>query len=148
MIRKLTADDRQTYLALANEFYGSPAVLHAIPEEYFERTFDEMMRSDDYVEGFMLEWDGETAGYGLISKSFSQEAGGMQAWLEELYVRPAFQGRGLGKAFFHFYEGYAPEMRRFRLEVEQDNTRALELYKRLGYEEFTYYQMVKERQEQ
>ena len=56
-----------------------------------------MMRSDVYVDGFLLQSDsGETMGYALVSKTFSQEPGGRAIWVEELSVLPEFRGQGLG----------------------------------------------------
>ncbi len=134
------------YLELAEAFYHSPAVLHPIPAQYMERTFDEMIRSDLYVDGFLISTDeDEPMGYALMSKTFSQECGGLAIWFEEMSVLPAFQGHGVGSKVFEFMEQYYPSWARIRLEVERDNTRAIKLYERLGYQELAYYQMVKDR---
>lgn len=77
MIRSVTADDKRVFIALAKQFYSTDAVLSPIPNENFENTFAELMRSDLYAEGFMIESDGKAAGYALIAKTFSQEAGGL-----------------------------------------------------------------------
>ena len=77
MIHRLTENDRDIYIEMAREFYHSDAVLHPIPDEYFVRTVEEAIRSDAYAEIFLFECGGETAGYGLTAKTFSQEAGGM-----------------------------------------------------------------------
>ncbi len=145
-IRPINVRDRDRYLELATEFYASQAVLHTVPLSYLEKTFDEMIRSRDVVEGMVLEDDqGRIAGYAVVSKMFSQEAGGLVAWMEELYLRPAFQGMGLGTDFLAQYEQMHPEIARFRLEVERNNHRAIALYQRLGYVEVPYYQMIKDR---
>ena len=145
MIRKLTQNDRQLYITMAKEFYHSDAVLHPVPDEYFEKTADEALASDAYAQIYILECDGEPAGYGLTAKTFSQEAGGYVIWLEELYIRPSYRSRGLGSEFFACVENkYAGKAVRFRLEVEEDNTRAIALYKRLGYEVLDYVQMIRE----
>ncbi len=86
MIRKINENDRDAFMAMTEDFYNSDAVYYRIPKEYRERTFEELMRSDVYTEGFIFEKDGKTAGYALISKSFSQEAGGIVVWLEELFA--------------------------------------------------------------
>lgn len=68
-IRRCEERDRELYLRLAKEFYHSPAVLHPVPDSYFERTFDEMMRSDVYADGFLLEEeDGTCMGYALTGE--------------------------------------------------------------------------------
>ena len=145
MIREFTSQDRKLYVEMPSEFYHSPAVLHPVPDAFFERTADEALGSDAYAQIYMLECDGEPAGYGLTAKTFSQEAGGYVIWLEELYIREQFRSRGLGSEFFAYVEKkYAGQVARFRLEVEEDNVRAISLYKRLGYEVLDYTQMIKE----
>ena len=46
MIRPITAQDRALYLSLMDEFYHSPAVLHPVRADYFERAVDEMLARD------------------------------------------------------------------------------------------------------
>ena len=76
MVREIRKEDYQLYMDLSREFYDSEAVLHPIPESYREETWKEMMRSPEFVRGYILEKDGAPAGYGLTSRTFSQEAGG------------------------------------------------------------------------
>lgn len=54
MIRKMRSEDKKTYMEMAREFYHSDAVLHPVPDTYFERTADEALRSDVYAEIFLL----------------------------------------------------------------------------------------------
>ena len=91
MIRELKQEDRELYLKMAHDFYHSPAVLHPVPDSYLERTFEECMNGGTYAKAFILEYEGEPAGYGLVSKTFSQEAGGHVYWLEELYERLGYK---------------------------------------------------------
>lgn len=46
----------------------------------------------------IAEWDGEVAGQALWFTNFSTFRGRNGLYLEDLYVRPAFRGRGIGKA--------------------------------------------------
>lgn len=143
MIRKITPADREIYLQMAHDFYHSPAVLHPVADSHFARAFDEMMRSETYLLGFIFEQDGQIAGYAQIAKSWSQEAGGAVAWIEEIYVLPAFQGQGIGRAFFDALETIVPAAR-YRLEIEPDNLRAEKLYQSLGFETLDYKQMIRQ----
>ncbi|MCD7872414.1 MAG: GNAT family N-acetyltransferase [Clostridiales bacterium] len=143
MIRKLTYKDKNEYCKLAMEFYNSDAVLHTIPAEYIEKTFTELMRSDEYVQCFILEAENKTAGYALLSKTFSQECGGYVIWIEELFILKQFRGMGLGSEFFSFIEKNIPAAR-YRLEAEPENKRAIRLYERRGFKPLTYTQMIKE----
>ena len=143
MIRKIVEQDRTDYFRLTEEFYRSDAVWHDVPQEYRERTFEELMRSDRYVQAYMLEQDGQTAGYALTAKTYSQEAGGIVIWIDEIYISPEYRGKGLGKEFFVFAETLGAA--RLRLEAEPDNERAIVLYRSLGYKELPYLQMIKEK---
>ncbi len=141
-IRNVTAADRGAYLLLAKEFYASGAALFSVPDENLARTFDEVMRSNAYAEALLIECDGQKAGFALLAKTFSQEAGGMVLWLEELYVRPAFRGLGLGSKVFSFLrERYGGTFARIRLEIETENENARRLYYRWGFEDYPYEQM-------
>lgn len=145
MIRPITAEDRETYLALCREFYHSPAVLHPVPEEHFARTFDRIRTGSPFVKGYLLEQDGTAAGYALLAVTFSQEAGGEVWWIEELYLRPEFQGKGMGTELFSYLEEHRPgAVTRFRLELEPGNLDARRLYERLGFSTLGYGQMVRD----
>ncbi len=143
MFRKITGADKDLFLALSNEFYNSAAVLCPIPQKFHENTFGELMRSSDYLEGYIFEKNGKVCGFSVLNKMYCHEAGGLVVWIEELYVRPEFQGLGIGSAFFSWVEKNIPAAR-YRLEVEPENERACALYSRLGYEKLEYMQMYKQ----
>ncbi len=144
-LRKVTAADEEIYMALAEEFYRSPAVLHPIPASSIRAAFAEICRSDEYLEAFLIVSDGETVGYTQLAKTFSQEAGGRVLWIEELYLRPSWHGRDLGTEVLRWIEReYTPRFKRLRLEAEPANARAMSLYSKLGYKKLDYVQMIKE----
>ena len=142
-IRRIENRDRERYLEMARTFYSSDAVMSPIPESYFEDTFDELMRSDMFARCYILEYDGKTVGYGLTARTFSQEAGGIAVFIEELYIDAEYRSKGFGSRFFEYLFHDEPNAKRFRLEVEDTNPRAIELYKRLGFDFLEYLQMYK-----
>lgn len=144
-IRKVEEADRATYTELVHEFYHSEAVIAPVPAENVTRMFNELMRSDDYAEAYLAEYDGAPAGFVLLAKTFSQEAGGMVLWLEELYIRSTYRGMGIGSQFFSFLcDHYGDRVKRIRLEVDVENEDARRLYYRWGFEDFPYEQMLLE----
>ncbi|HZK39325.1 MAG TPA: GNAT family N-acetyltransferase [Clostridia bacterium] len=148
MIRKLKATDKSEYLDMVAAFYSSDAVSHKVEPWHFAETFEELMRSDTYTECYILERDNDIGGYVLLLKTFSQEAGGLTVWVEELYVKPNFRSAGLGTEFFRFLDkNIFPNVKRLRLEVEKENKRAISLYKRYGFKTLDYMQMIKGRDE-
>lgn len=103
------------------------------------------MRSDTYTKAYILEWEGEVAGYALLAKSFFWEARGLIFWVEELYILPRFRSKGLGKSFFDFLDNNSNfKPWQIRLEVTRENSRAISLYKELGFKILDYIQTYKE----
>jgi len=147
-IRRFRPEERDLYLEMADSFYHSPAVLHAVPVSHLERTFDEMMRSDVYADGLLMETeDGQPAGYMLLSKTYSQESGGYVVWVEELSVLEKYRGLGFGTQALEWVKENYAHFSRIRLEVEHDNEKAIRLYSRLGFENLPYMQMVIDQKE-
>ena len=140
--RKINQTDRAEFLAMSREFYASDAVLHPVPEEYHARAFEELMKEDIYLECYIMEADGKTVGFALLTKTYSREAGGLNIWVDELYLRPEYRGLGAGSAFFAYLEQTHPAAR-YRLETEPENERAQKLYRRMGYRDLPYLQMIK-----
>ncbi|MDE7337336.1 MAG: GNAT family N-acetyltransferase [Clostridia bacterium] len=142
MIRKYRCEDRQKVLNMMREFYSSPAVLHKIPEQNYAKTLDEAEKSSPYLDVFILEYGNDTAGYALMAYTYSNEAGGNVAWIEEIYVLPEYRSKGLGREFITFIKREYGDFARIRLEVEQSNDGATRLYKREGFEELAYCQYI------
>ena len=139
MIRKFVPEDREDYIRFSTEFYNSSAVDKPVPREHFEQGFDEMMRSDVYVQGYMLVCDGNNVGYCVTMKTYSVEAGGITIWIDELFVLEEYRSKGLGREFFKYIEKNGDKkLRRIRLEVELENGRAISLYKKMGFEPAPY----------
>ena len=139
MIRKFVPEDREDYIRFSTEFYNSSAVDKPVPREHFEQGFDEMMRSDVYVQGYMLVCDGNNVGYCVTMKTYSVEAGGITIWIDELFVLEEYRSKGLGRELFKYIEENGDKkLRRIRLEVELKNGRAISLYKKMGFEPAPY----------
>lgn len=139
MIRKFVPEDREDYIRFSTEFYNSSAVDKPVPREHFENGFDEMMRSDVYVQGYMLVCDGKNVGYCVTMKTYSVEAGGITIWIDELFVLEEYRSKGLGRELFKYIEEHGDKkLRRIRLEVEQENGRAISLYKKMGFDPAPY----------
>jgi len=142
LIREINSHDREIFTTMVQEFYQSEAVLHEIPASRIHRTFQEVVSSSPYAKAYILEDAERIAGYALISLTYSNEVGGMVVWIEELYLRQQWQGRGLGSEFLDFIRHEFPAAKRFRLEVTETNKRAQELYLHKGYKLLNYQQMT------
>jgi ribosomal protein S18 acetylase RimI-like enzyme len=97
--------------------------------------------------GFVLVSIGaaQITGYILISFGYSLEFGGRDAFVDELYVRPAFQRQGIGSALLREAEKLAPEfgVNALHLESDFDNPGATSLYESKGYHKHPRFLMTK-----
>jgi GNAT superfamily N-acetyltransferase len=87
-----------------------------------------------YAEAWIAESEGEVAGLALFFHTFSTWTGKPGIYLEDLYVRPAHRGKGLGKALLARLAALALERGCGRLEwaVLDWNTPAIGFYKAMG----------------
>lgn len=142
-IRRFEEKDRDTFFSMVKKFYAPPAVLHFPSDEVMMSAFDESLKDNGFVYGYIFEADGKPAGYSIVSMKFETEVGGLAAWIEELFVEEKFRSKGIAKEFFDFLKtGFAGKIRRIRLEVGEDNLGAIRLYERLGFEFLDYRQMT------
>lgn len=141
-IRGMQASDRAQILAMMRVFYASPAVLSNGSEAIFEADFNACIGNSPYLEGYVFENGEEIQGYAMIAKSFSTEFGKPCIWIEDLYVKDAYRGHGIGSRFLRFIESKYPGAV-LRLEVEAENERALRVYKSCGFDELPYMEMKK-----
>ena len=144
-IRLLEQKDFAPVLSMMEVFYASDALLIHPDVETLKKTLQDALRAGPYLKGFGFEESGKLCGYGMVAMSYSTEAGGLCAWIEDIYVEQAYRGRGYGTAFLHFVaETYGPEVARLRLEAEPENEKAISVYKNEGYEVLGYTQLIRD----
>ena len=141
-IRPMTHSDKPRVLEMMRVFYRSDAVWTNGSEEIFEADVDSCIGDSPYLEGYILELDGKIQGYAMIAKSFSTEFGKPCIWIEDLYLQEEARNQGLGQGFFAFItQKYAGSL--FRLEVEEENRRAIHVYEKCGFSRLPYVEMKK-----
>ena len=141
-IRAMREDDRTTLLNMMRVFYSSDAVATNGSEEIFSADIDACVGDNPYLEGYVLDLDGEIIGYTMLAKSFSTEYGRPCIWIEDLYVVESYRNQGLGKRLLSFVEEKYPSAL-LRLEVEEENERAIGVYKGCGFDFMPYLEMKK-----
>jgi GNAT superfamily N-acetyltransferase len=82
----------------------------------------------------IAEWNGEAVGFAVWFLNFSTFSGRHGIYLEDLFVRPAFRGKGLGKALLAYLANICVENGWSRLQwsVLDWNAPSIAFYKSLG----------------
>ena len=78
----------------------------------------------------------------MLAKSYSTEFGKPCIWLEDIYIKEEYRGLGFGSRFIEFVSERYPDAV-LRLEVEQENERAVTVYEKNGFSVLPYMEMKK-----
>lgn len=126
-------DDVPRILGLIRELAEYERLTHEV------RTTEEDLRSALFGEApvaevLLAEAEEETVGFALFFSSFSTFLGRPGIYLEDLYVRPAYRSRGLGRALLARLAALAVERGGGRVEwaVLDWNESAIGFYRKLG----------------
>lgn len=142
-IRKIEERDSEEFLEMAKEFYSGPGVLHQVDPLVIKRTLEEMLSESPFLSGFIFEEGGQTVGYAELSYSFAPEVGGRSIFIEEIFVKEDYRGKGIGHKFLDYcLTLVSGDTRRIRLEATRTNKKAIALYESYGFCELDYMQMV------
>ena len=84
----------------------------------------------------IAEWNGDAVGFAFWFLNFSTFSGKNGLYLEDLFVRPAYRGKGIGKALMiHLAKKCAENgWGHFQWSVLDWNTPSIDFYKSLGAE--------------
>ena len=134
-IRPAVADDTPLILALAHELAayerepdGVTATLPMLEEALFG--------AKPLAEAVIAELDGVPVGFALCFQNFSTWTGRPSLYLEDLFVREAARGKGVGKALLSHLAALALERNctRFEWSVLDWNEPAIAFYRTMGAE--------------
>jgi GNAT superfamily N-acetyltransferase len=86
------------------------------------------------AEALVAEESGQIVGYALFFHNFSTFLGKRGLYLEDLYVRPALRGSGLGTKMLRALAALAVERQcgRFEWSVLDWNQQAIDFYEKMG----------------
>jgi GNAT superfamily N-acetyltransferase len=147
-IRPAKIEDTEEILALIYElalYEKAPDEAKATREQIIESFFEESPK----VFCDLVEVDGEIAGLAIWFLNYSTWQGKHGIYLEDLFVRPQYRGRGFGKALLNHLAAICEERGygRFQWWVLDWNEPAIEFYKSLGavaMDEWTVYRVSDE----
>jgi GNAT superfamily N-acetyltransferase len=134
LIRPATVDDVALLRTMIRELAAFERELDQCVIEEAELLRDGFGANPRF-RALMAEWDAEPAGYALFFNYYSTWVG-RGLFLEDLFVREQFRGRGMGRALLAAVARIAVQEHCYGVqwEVLDWNEKAIELYKSLGAE--------------
>ena len=132
-IRPASADDVPLIRQLIAELADYEKLAHAVVATEADLRA-QLFGAHPAAEVLIGEVDGEPAGFALFFHTFSTFLGKRGLYLEDLFVRPAFRGAGLGRHLMAALARIAlqRDCGRFEWSVLDWNQPAIAFYRRLG----------------
>ena len=122
------------YEKLADEVVADEAILR---ESFFG--------SRPKAEALIAEWGGEPVAFAVFFENFSTFMGRSGLYLEDLYVKPEYRCKGIGKALLSHLAGIAVERGcpRFEWVALDWNRNAIDFYEKLGAKQLSEWRIFR-----
>jgi ribosomal protein S18 acetylase RimI-like enzyme len=127
--------DADTLLQFMREYYAFDG--HGFDEPKARVALTALLRDASLGRAWLILDDDTPVGYVVLCFGYSLEWLGRDAFVDEFYLREEYRGRGWGRETMAFVEeaARADGIRTLHLEVVQQNSAALQLYRKLGFQE-------------
>ncbi len=139
--RIATTEDCATINGIASRIWA-PTYAHLMSPEQLDYMFDMMYAPENLVKAmttggqiFLIFSDDDGEDLGYVSY---ETLGNHDFYLQKIYLLPSRQGKGSGRRmlelFLEYLRGIDPEAGRLGLNVNRENSKAIEFYRRNGFE--------------
>ena len=141
--KRANVADIPTLVNLMREFYAHEEL--AFDEAVARHALLGLLENEAYGRAYLIFQQGGLVGYTVLTLGYSLEFGGVDALVDELYLREAARGQGLGREALEFLADTcrALGVRAVHLVVEHQNTRAHAVYRRFGFQDEPRHLMTK-----
>lgn len=137
------AGDVDLLAEFVREFYEFDG--HGFDEGVARPALRQILSDHSLGRVWLIEVDGSAVGYVVLTLGFSLMYLGRDAFVDEIYVRENYRGRGVGRRGLEFVEGVCRELgvRALHLEVGRANANAQAVYRRAGFADHDSFLMTK-----
>jgi ribosomal protein S18 acetylase RimI-like enzyme len=132
-LRAATLGDCPLLVTLMSEFYAESG--YPLNRRRAQAAFSELLADQGLGQVWLIQAEPGPVGYVVLTLGYSMEYGGRDAFVDDLFIRPIFRRRGLGKLALAEVRAACEErgVRALHLEVGRDNAAAQSLYRRVGF---------------
>jgi GNAT superfamily N-acetyltransferase len=132
-VRPATVDDIPLLLSFIHSMAAFEKLAVSATEESLQ---DALFGAEPAGRALLVFLDGQPVAYVTYFFTFATMVGKRGLWLDDLYIDPAYRGRGIGQALMAYLAEIALRNRcgRFEWMVLDWNEAAIAFYRRLGAE--------------
>lgn len=127
-VRSATLEDIPLLVSMMAEFYAEANF--PLDRRWAGSSFAALLADSARGAVWIVSHEGEPAGYVVLTVRFSMEQGGLDAFIDDLFVRPPQRRRGLGHLALQalFADCRQRGVRAVHVEVGRNNAPAQSLY--------------------
>ncbi len=133
VLKKASTRETEQLVELMAEFYAESGF--PLNRRHATATFTTLLSDSRFGHAWLIQARRKVAGYVVVVMGYSMEYGGLIAYVDDLFIRPAFRRAGLGTEALKFVRSFCMtlEVRAIYLEVGRDNTAAQAVYRQMGF---------------
>lgn len=132
VVRSAAKNDIPVLVELMREFYAESK--YKLDGDWAVRSFNELLQSPDRGAAWIGFRGSDPTGYVVLTTRHSMESGGLDGFVDDLFVRPAFRRHAVGTALLTevFRECSKRGVLAVHIEVGSDNAAVQALCRRFG----------------
>jgi ribosomal protein S18 acetylase RimI-like enzyme len=131
--RPATLQDIDPIIGLVRRYYAENGYPFSEPDT--RRAIGQLLREPSRGRIWLVDGPTGPAGYVVLTLGYSLEYGGVDAFVDEVYLVPEARGQGAGRRALELVEATCRELgvRALHLEVESNNEPARAVYRKRGF---------------
>lgn len=109
----------------------------AFDQSIVESVLDRLIRQPELGQPWLICLGDQVIGYISITFGYSIEYLGRNAFIDELFIKPEYREKGYGQKAMQFAQEIARKegLSALHLEAERNNSRALHVYRKMGFQD-------------
>lgn len=141
--KAVALDDVALLLPMMREFYAHEEI--RFDEDAARGALQSLIGNEAYGRAFLICVDQESIGYAVLTFGYSLEFHGRDAFVDELFLRHAWRGQGIGQQALALLAEVCAvnNIKALHLEVERKNTAAQQTYRKVGFVDHDRYLLTK-----
>jgi len=125
----------ETIVDFMREYYAYDHI--PFDRESSRSSLEQLVNDHSLGRAWVIRYGEDAVGYCVLTLGYSLEFRGRTAFIDELFIKEGYRGKGIGTRALEFLKDTARALgvMALRLEVERKNVNAQRLYRKAGFED-------------